>query len=196
MKTVFLFIFLHGIVLNLFCQSEYLLLTRIKAPDRVKKIPEGRMVKIKTIYTYKETMKGRLDILNDSLISVGNDSIPVNEIRKITVRTKSTNIAGPLVTCAGIGLTKWGFNKLYSTTFNVAGPNNFIEFLGLVCGIVFSPGPIFIGYGSILTVAGIVIFLHGQDFKTYGKQAWSVKVAKDCDILSSGNLRIMQARGK
>jgi hypothetical protein len=57
-------------------------------------IPEGKMVKIKSILPANETLKGRLEILSDSGIVVGKDSILVNNIKNIMVSSGGSSAIG------------------------------------------------------------------------------------------------------
>jgi hypothetical protein len=165
MKSLIIFICLQGFVINLFSQNEYLILTYVKHPRIIKKIPEGNRVKIQSISGDKGKIKGRLEIISDSAIVVGSDSIFLNNIKKITVKRTVTNIAGPVAAGAGVGVAIWGMNMI-SASFEEN------ELLGIF--VFFFAGAPLVASGIGFTIGGIILF-NGISYKTYGEH-YSIKI--------------------
>ncbi len=67
-----------------------------------RKIREGTLVKVRSYEAGREKIKGRLDILNDSTISVGTNMVLINDIERISARTTFSKVSGPVISGAGI----------------------------------------------------------------------------------------------
>ena len=163
----------------MFGQNEYLLLT--KSHRHEIKISEGNKIKIKPILSDKGSVKGKLEIISDSGIVVGGDSIFVNNIKKIVYRNMASNVTGRTMTGIGLGLTIIGAYALSSITLN-----DFFQIMAgfLLLGVA--------EWGIILTTIGIVVLTRGHVYKTNGRNRYSLRVAHDYTITPSSDILVGQ----
>jgi hypothetical protein len=181
MKKLCIFICLQGIVLSLFGQTDYLLLTRKTILFKTKKIPEGTMVNIKPIISDRETLKGKLEILNDSTIAADGDTILVNNIKIIRVKNTASNVTGGFVTAASLGMTIYCIYMVpemlpLDTEYY---PLALVQVLGVILGVSAIVG------GIIYTAVGIFILINGWSYKTFGRDAYSIRVVHDQTVIPS-----------
>ena len=197
MKTVILIIYFSIIVLNTSGQEKYLKLTgekhnfiNIFGGIIEKKIQEGAHVKIRSTSEEHNIIRGKLEIVNDSVIAMNGDSILVNNIEKIWVRNTSTYIIGGVLTAESLALSIIGIYGI--SQMLPVDPNELIA--------LFQVFAIFLGAASvvggiIMTVVGISILANGRSYKTYGRSAYSISVAYDkTTIPSSDNLASYQQK--
>ena len=208
MKAVILFICFSIIDLNTSGQGKYLKLTGEKSdfPNILggiigglierkdagliieKKVPEGTNVKIKSTAEEHKIIRGKLEIVNDSVIAMNGDSILVNNIEKIWVKNTSTYIIGGVLTAASLASSIYiiyGISEMMPIDSNstIAFFQVFAIFLGAASVVG----------GIILTAVGISILANGRSYKTYGRSACSISVAYDKTTLpSSDNLASYQ----
>jgi len=191
MKKIFILICLQGFVLCLFGQNDYLLLSRArgKTHQGVKEIHEGKKVRIISTISSEEIMRGKLEILNDSVLSVGGDSIFVNKIKKISVRTSSTYFGGGFLIAGSLGIIGLGIYVLSESLPLVDNLLVMLQLFGCAVGL----GSIVIGIAY--TVGGILVLSIGKSYKAYGKYAYSIRVAHDQTIIpTSDNLASFQQK--
>ncbi len=215
MKKLILFLTLQVFIPGLSGQDQYLLLTReryrgtspstlaelplaiaidiieaqLPEPEPVeKRIKEGTNVKVRSYQAGKKKIKGKLDILNDSVISIGTSTVLINDIDKIHVRSVFSKVSGPFITGAGVAGT------IYMTPF-------LIESLTL-----FSGGPLKVLGGMILVplaaaavigcavvaVSGIIYFINGRVFNTRDNlnnryDGWQISVVTGYSGLPPGS---------
>ncbi|MBG0858653.1 MAG: hypothetical protein IQL11_04055, partial [Bacteroidales bacterium] len=125
MKAVILFICFSIIVLNSPGQEKYLKLTGEKSefPNILggiigrlierkeggliieRKVQEGTYIKIKSNAEEHKIIRGKLEIVYDSVIAMNGDSILGNNIEKIWVKNTSTYIIGGFLTAASLALS-------------------------------------------------------------------------------------------
>lgn len=127
-------------------------------------------------------LRGKLDILNDSCITVGGDSIYVNNIEKILVRNTTSNVIGGLAAGAGLVLASGGTYVLSTITFY----DNPIFAIFQLIGCVILVGVV--GTGIVYTVAGILILTKGFGYKTSGRRGYSISVSRYQNNIASGNI--------
>jgi hypothetical protein len=189
MKRLIIFICLQGIALALFGQNDYLLLVRGKSQQRIRKIPEGKMVNIKPILYNRETLKGKLEILTDSVIAVAGDTILVDNIKRIRIKTTATNVIGGVATTLGLTASIIGIWGIIALT--PLDPDSYVtimEAIGLIFVIPFATG------GILYTVIGVLILANGRSYKTFGRHAYSITVAHDQTIILPKNLASHQQK--
>jgi hypothetical protein len=215
LRSLLLFTSLQLWVLNLYGQDQYLLMTRerhiytspttlaevpvaiavdiiaekLPAPAPVeRKIREGALVKVISYgEAGKEKNKGRLDILNDSVISVGSGTIFINDIDKIFVKSVFSKVSGPVITCAGVAGTvltiPWFLESL--TLFN----GGVLQVLG---GFVLVPIAAAAAIGCAVTsIIGIVYFINGRVFniadnRFNNREGWRINIASAYSATSQG----------
>jgi hypothetical protein len=215
LRSLLLFTSLQLWVLNLYGQDQYLLMTRerhintspttlaevpvaiavdiiakkLPAPAPVeRKIREGALVKVISYgEAGKEKNKGRLDILNDSVISVGSGTIFINDIDKIFVKSVFSKVSGPVITCAGVAGTvltiPWFLESL--TLFN----GGVLQVLG---GFVLVPIAAAAAIGcAVASIIGIVYFINGRVFniadnRFNNREGWRINIASAYSATSQG----------
>ena len=191
MKKIFILICLQGFVLCLFGQNDYLLLSRArgKTHQEVKEIHEGKKVRIISTISSEEIMRGKLEILNDSVLSVGGDSIFVNNIKKISVKTSSTYFGGGVLIAASLGAVGFGTYVLLYILPLEESHIVLLQIFGCIGSVAL------IGTGIAFTIGGILIMSIGKSYKAYGKYAYSVRVAHAQTIIpTSDNLTSLQQK--
>jgi hypothetical protein len=215
LRSLFLFISLQLWILNLYGQDQYLIMTRerhigtspttlaevplaiavdiitekLAAPAPVeRKIREGSLVKvISSGETGKEKNKGRLDILSDSVISVGSGAIIINDIEKIFVKSVFSKVSGPVITCAGVAgtifTTPWFLESL--TLFN----GGVLQILG---GFILVPIAASAVIGcAVASIMGLVYFINGRVFniadnRLNNREGWRIHVVSAYSVIPQG----------
>jgi hypothetical protein len=138
-------------------------LTNELANQSVIKVSEGNKIKI---WRYGSPVKGKLEILNDSTIVIGADSILINEIKEIRFRTKFAKVAGIVTTCAGTAIT---IPLIYTLIVSFSSGSG--EILAAA-----TAGPVFVGIGVLIVYAGIKT-LSGRTYSTYGPNRYKISIA-------------------
>ena len=181
MKRLMILLCLQGISLVLFGQNEYLQLSRLKNPQHIRKIPEGKMVCIKPVHSVAKLKIGRLKILNDSVIAAGKDTVSINNIKKIRARSTASDIVGAVVIAGSLGIFIEGIHMV--TRFLPLAPEPYLalfETIGIIFGISVAAG------GIVYLPVGIIIIIYGHGYKTYGRNGYSIKVAHYQTAVSTG----------
>ena len=153
---------------------------KLPAPEPViRKIREGVQVKIISHGDAgKEKASGRLDILNDSTISVGSGKIPIDDIDKIFVRSVFSKVSGPVITCAGVAGTVFTIPWFIESLTLLNG--GVLQALG---GLVLVPlAAAAVAGCAVSSILGIVYLLNGRVFNTAGnwhtgREGWHIHVA-------------------
>lgn len=166
MRKIILFLIIFFItVINSFGQDDGLLLKERKSGKEII-IKQGYRLKIK--YYDGRVYKGKLKILNDTNIMIGNNEIAINKIEKIDVKPLILNISGGLLLSGGLVITTGGII--------LAGIS--VQVLGLIAlegvgELGYIGIPLLIG-GIIITTVGIITIVKGiknlcswKEFRVY-----------------------------
>lgn len=208
MKNLIMFLGMQAFILSLSAQEEYLILTRERdlAPrasrlaelpaavayelllkdhmPKVKpverKIKEGVRVKVRTYEANRGKIKGRLDIISDSTISVGTRAVILTDIRKIFVKTTFSQVAGPIISGGGVAGTILITPAFFESLALFEGTA-----IEVLAGIFVVPmvGAAVIGC-ACAAMGGIIYFLKGRVFNTvdnwYSRtDGWQLKIAQN-----------------
>lgn len=157
--------------INMYAQREYLTLTPIRFERRVLEIPEGKMIRIKFADNVHKPMKGILEIHNSSLLTVGGDTIILNNIKKIFYRNSESGSKGGLLTAGGLGITLGGAIWLSSITLSADALIAAFQVFG---GLILVSA---ITSGVIITAVGVTILIRGKGYKSYGNHGYHVSIA-------------------
>jgi len=206
MRTLILSLSLQLFILNLYGQDQYLLMTRerhrgithtslaevpvaiaidildehLPKPKPVeRRIQEGIPVKvISSGSDGREKNKGRLEILNDSAISVGTSIVLINDIDKIFVRTTFSKVSGPVISGGGIAGTIFMVPVFIESITLFEG-----EALAALAGLFVVPFTAAALAGcAVAAIGGIIYFINGRVFNTWDNwyssiDGWEIYVA-------------------
>jgi len=199
---VILLVLMHAFILVTSAQHTYLLLTRKHTvaysstepvdvliaigevlaediiPDVKKKVKEGTRVKVRSGETGKGKIKGRLEILNDSTIQVGDRIVPIKNIERLFVQTPFSQVSGPVISSAGIA------GIIFITPIFI---NSFSLFegaaLSVIAGIFMVPvTAAAIVCCTVATIGGTIYFINGRVYNIKDKWhkrkgGWRIQVA-------------------
>jgi len=207
MRNLILFLIFPGFFTGVSAQGDYLLLTKVRKiivnagtdagiPVNItyesveyfnpkfrpigRKIREGTMIRVRSYDLTNDRIKGRLDIVNDSLINVGTNTILIEDIRKISARTTFTSISGPIVSGAGIAGTFY-MVPLFIDALALLTGEGFI----VIAGIILLPVATAALVGCAgAAVGGIIYFITGFVYKTRynwfnDSGGWHIQVSHD-----------------
>lgn len=141
-------------------QQNELILTN-KRTHQIKTLQQGKRIKI--LKTDGEKIKGKLIIINDSIVSINETTFSLSEIEKIRIKTLFSKIAGGTVTTGGTGFMILG-TLLIAQTSPMGG---YGSFFGVALGIPT------ISAGILIAGAGIAILASGKNFK---KVKWNYSI--------------------
>ena len=143
-----------------------LLLATKKKNGREKSIHEG--VPTKIITTNDKILKGKLQIVNDSSLAIGDDIIDIQNIDEIS---KYKIKRGAYETGSGILMTSAGSGMVYSASMH--SPRNDGVFAGGVVSIIL---------GSITSIVGIVNLIPN---KQLSKEKWDFDVTNRWEVIEN-----------
>lgn len=77
--------------------------------NRTKYIPEGSKIQvIKNGVKYK----GKFKVISDKFVSIGSDTLSLNQIQELRARTSSSNVGGLALLVPGSFIGGWGLNVM------------------------------------------------------------------------------------
>jgi hypothetical protein len=170
MKNLILTVFILLLTLNLSGQKKYVLLTPIRFERRTVEIPEGKMVRIKFSDNVHKSVRGNLEIRDDSLITAGGDTIVLNNIKKIIFRNSESGISGGITTAGGLAITIGCSIWLSVITIS---EEIWIAALQIFGGMLLVGA---ITYGVIFTAVGITTLIRGKAYKAYGNHGYHLSI--------------------
>lgn len=141
-----------------FGQNDMLVLKKAST-GKEKSIQEGKRIKVVGLDTKKS--RGDLNIINDSVISVGTDTLLINDIGRINYRPPVRFVSGALLTITGGVLSSYGITIIHDTS------GTYVNFLAVVFG-----APVFVT-GMAVFSSGILLMVKGKGYKN-GK--WNLSV--------------------
>ena len=127
-------------------QEKYVKLIKKNYPREVL-IEEGTLIGIKRIEDRKLQIKGKLKILNDSIVMVGKDSVFINNICLLRVKSKGRTIGGYSIGTIGFIACVTG---LVTTIIVFSEVDDLMDFF---IAFIFSGLPM-AGGGAVLTGIG------------------------------------------
>jgi hypothetical protein len=165
--------------INLYAQKEYLKLTPIRYERHAIEIPEGKKIRIKFVDNVHKPLKGILEIDNNSLLTVGGDTIILNNIKKIFFKNSESGSKGGLLTAGGLGLTLGGAIWFSSITLSEDAIIALFQFFGglLLVGVI--------SYGVIFTAIGVTTLIRGKGYKIYGNHGYHLSIVIDSQKTNS-----------
>jgi len=162
MKTYLLSIILIlYAVYNVSCQQD-LLLIKHKDNEKERLIREGNNIRV---HTKDQVLKGKFEIVNDSVIRISGNNILLPEIQKIRTKSLASKIAGGTLT--GVGTIFLGTGTYIFLNF--INDDNWVSIIGIVIAI-----PIAM-VGVIFTTSGLMLATIG---KNYRHELWNYGVVR------------------
>lgn len=151
-------------------------LPKLKLVER--KIKEDTFIKVRSYKTGKEKIKGKFNILNDSTIMVGSETIFLNDIKKIYVKTTFSKVAGPVLIGVGVIGTIY-FTPVLNVTLDLLSDEGIVAVIGVflvpmaALAVIGSAG--FVVAGILYTTIGTYYNILGPGYSS--KHCWQIKVA-------------------
>jgi hypothetical protein len=141
-------------------QADQLVLKR-KSDGKERILNEGKSVKVVTL-NHKE-LNGAFEIINDSLLTIGHDTLVLSDIDRIRTKSKGAKITGGILTGSGGFITLSG-TFLLLKSFAEGG-------LAPIAGILI--GIPMITIGILITTPGILFLTVGKKYK---HEKWDYRV--------------------
>ena len=149
-------------------------------PDVKKKVKEGTLIKVRSGTTGKGKIKGRFDILNDSTIQVGDNTVMIRDIDRLFVKTTFSQIAGPALAGAGVtGIVL--ITPLFISSFALFEGSAIAVIAGIFAVPVTAAGIII---STVAAVGGATYFVNGRVYNIKDKRhrrggGWKISVAEN-----------------
>jgi hypothetical protein len=148
-------------ILNVCGQNDVLILKKKKS-GKEKIIQEGKRIKI--ITDSARIIKGKFDIVNDSILVIEKDTVDIKDIAKIRAKPIGSYIAGGLLTGGGIALTATGSVIIVQAALTE-------EYMIMVLGLL--AGSSMIVVGVPIAVSGVLVMTIG---KKYTREKWDFRI--------------------
>ena len=149
-------------------------------PDVKKKVKEGTRIKVRSGEAGRRKIKGRLDILNDSTIRLGDMNIMIDDVERLFVKTTFSQISGPVITGAGIaGIVL--LTPVFISSFALFEGSAIAVIAGIFAVPVTAAGIICC---TVATVEGTMYFVNGRVYNIKDKRhrrggGWKISVAEN-----------------
>jgi hypothetical protein len=160
--TLLLSLLLLGILHVSYGQDDQLLLKK-KNSHKEKVLTEGKSIRIITME--KQTLKGRFEIISDSLLTIAGDTVATNEIQRIRTKSLGGKITGGILSGGGGIITTFGA-IIIITTFSAEG---LAPLVGILIGIPLT------GVGIVIATTGVLVLSIG---KNYRHTKWNYEIVQ------------------
>jgi len=164
MKTNFILLITILFSFSSFAQNEELVI-RNKKSGKEKTVSEQKTIKL--FLNDLSVNKGPLEIIDNSSVVIGGDTVKLTNIQKIRTKSLASQITGGVVTFLGSATTALGTYIFVDLLF--IHPGFFEAIVGVVLGIPIA------ATGIIITGTGLAVLLIG---KKYPADKWDYSIRR------------------